>query len=491
MDGLIGLFYGFGIALTPENLLLGLVGCIVGMLVGVLPGVGQSTGMVLLIPITFTLPPTGAIIMLASIYYGAAYGGTITSVLLNVPGESETVVSTFEGYPMAQQGRGGVALSIAAIGSFVGGVVATVAMALLALPLSRLALKLTPPAHFALLVLGLALVAGLLGRSIIKGVVMIVFGLLLSQVGADQQMGIARLTFDFIGLYSGIPLLAIIMGFYGVSDVLLSVFRTSEYTGGPVKIKGLLPDREDFRKSVAPIARGTLVGFALGLLPGMVSAVSTFASYVIERRISKRPEQFGKGAIEGLAGPETANNAFANAAFLPLLTLGIPTSAALAILFSAFKIHGLAPGPLLFRDHPDIAWGVVASMITGNLILLILSLPLLRIWITMLRVPGPVLNALILVIASIGMYSVNNSTFDIILLSVFALVGAGLKVADYPLAPAVLAFVLGDKLENSLRQSLTIAQGDWSVFITDPVSVFLLIMTVIVLSWPLLRVKIR
>ena len=482
MEGLIGLVHGLGIALAFENLPYALIGCIVGMLVGVLPGIGQSTGMVLLIPITFHLDPTGAVIMLSCIYYGAAYGGTITSILMNVPGESETLVSTFDGHPMAKQGRGGIALSIAAIGSFIGGISATVIMALLAIPLARLALRLGPPEYFSLMVLGLSLAAGLLGTSAVKGVIMVIFGLLLTQVGIDSQMGVARLTFDQVGLLDGVPLLAIIIGFFGLSDVLLSVFSVRHGVGTVSPITRLLPGLSDIRQSIGPIARGTLIGFALGMLPGMANAVSTFCSYIVEKRLSRNPERFGHGAVAGVAGPETANNAFANAAFLPLLTLGIPTSAALAILFGAFQIHGLSPGPLLFREHPDVAWGLISSMIVGNAILLALSLPLVRIWLLVLRVPSPVLGAAIVTISMIGMYSVNNSSFDLLTLGVFALVGAGLKIADYPLAPAVLGFILGDKIEAALRQSLTIAQGDVTVFVTRPISAVLLGTAVLVLA---------
>jgi putative tricarboxylic transport membrane protein len=339
------------------------------MLVGVLPGVGQSTGMALLIPITYHLEPVNAVIMLASIFYGAAYGGTITSVLMNVPGESETVVTTFDGHPLARQGRGGAALGVAAIGSFT------------AVPLSQLALRLGPPEYFALMILSLCLVAGLLGTSILKGLIMVVFGLLLTQVGMDPELGVARLTFGTTWLADGVPLLAVIMGFFGLSDVLLGVLRPSGSDGQVAAVEGVLPTRSDLKESVGPIARGSVIGFLLGLLPGMAGAVSTFFSYSIEKRVSRTPERFGHGAIAGVAGPETANNAFANSSFLPLLTLGIPGSAALAILVGAFTIHGITPGPLMFREHPDVAWGLIASMVVGNAILLALSLPLIRIWV--------------------------------------------------------------------------------------------------------------
>lgn len=489
MEGLIGLVHGLGVALALENIPYAVIGCMVGMLVGVLPGIGQSTGMVLLIPITFHLSPTGAIIMLSCIYYGAAYGGTLTSVLMNVPGESETVVTTFDGHPMARQGRGGIALGIAAIGSFIGGVSATIALALLAVPLGRLALRLGPSEYFSLMLLGLTLAVSLLGRSAIKGIIMVLFGLLLTQVGMDSQLGMARLTFGQVGLMDGIPLLAIIIGFFGLSDVLLSVFRSSESATTLAPVSRILPQRSDLKESAGPIARGSIVGFALGILPGMANSVSTFCSYILEKRLSRTPERFGQGAIAGVAGPETANNAFANAAFLPLLTLGIPTSAALSILFGAFRIHGIAPGPLLFREHPDVAWGLISSMIVGNAILLVFSLPMLRLWLLVLRIPPAVLGAAIVTFSMIGMYSVNNSTFDLMILALFALIGAGLKLADYPLAPALLAFILGDKIEAALRQSLTIAQGDATVFFTRPISAFLLACAAIIFVVSILTLR--
>jgi putative tricarboxylic transport membrane protein len=479
MEGMAGLLHGFGVALGFETLACAMIGCVVGMLVGVLPGVGQSTGMALLIPLTYHLAPTGAIIMLASIFYGAAYGGTITSVLMNVPGESESIVTTLDGHPLARQGLGGVALSIAAIGSFVGGCIATIILAFTALPVGRLAVKLGPPEYFSLILLSLCLAAGLLGESVLKGLIMVIFGLLLAQVGMDPELGVARLTFGQTALMDGIPLLAIIMGFYGVSDVLLGVLRP-ERSSGIAAVKRILPSRSELRESAWPILRGSAAGFALGVLPGMSGAVSTFFSYVLEKNVSRTPEKFGHGAIAGVAGPETANNAFANASFLPLLSLGIPTSAALAILFGAFRIHGITPGPLMFRDSPDVAWGLIASMIIGNAILLALSLPLIRIWVSMLRLPENVLGALIIILSMIGMYSVNKNPTDLVLLAVFTVVGVGLKLARYPLTPAVLAFILGHSIEAALRQSLVLGDGSGAIFVTRPLSAAFLFAAVVV-----------
>jgi putative tricarboxylic transport membrane protein len=467
--------------LTVDNLTFALIGCLIGMLVGVLPGVGQSAGMALLIPITYHLEPAGAVIMLASIFYGAAYGGTITSILLNVPGESESIVTTFDGYPLAQQGRAGVALSIAAIGSFIGGTAATVALAVVAVPISRAALQLGPPEYAMLMLLGLTLAAGLLGSSIIKGLIMVLFGLLLSQVGSDPALGMPRLTFGNPSLLDGIPLLAIIMGFYGLSDVLLSVFKTFDM-GQAGKVKRLLPSLNDLRESAGPIARGTLVGALLGVLPGMASAVSTFFSYAVERRVSKTPEKFGTGMLAGVAGPETANNAFANASFLPLMTLGIPGSAALSILFGALMIQGVTPGPLMFRDHPDVAWGLIASMIVGNGMLLVLSFPLIGIWVSILRLPSNLIGAIIIVVSMIGVYTVQSNPFDLLALSAFTLIGCGLKWLNYPLAPAILAFILGKPIESALGESLNIAQGDATVFLTRPISATFILLAVLVIA---------
>lgn len=480
MESLTNLIYGFSVALTPENLFYAFIGCSVGMLVGVLPGIGQSAGMAILIPITYFLPPAGAIIMLASIFYGAMYGGSITSILLNIPGESEAIATTFDGHPMALQGRGGPALALSAIGSFIGGVLATLVLAVAAVPLSRLALNLGPPEYLALMLLGLSVVVGLIGDSVLMGLIMVVMGLLLAQVGADPVQGTARFTFGQAELLDGLPLLAIVMGFFGLSDVFIEVERRVRPVA-VTKIKSLMPSRLEIKKSIMPSLRGTGIGVLLGFIPGMVVAVSTFASYVLEKRISKEPETFGKGAVEGVVGPETTNNAFANTSFVPLLTLGIPSSASLAILLGAFRIQGITPGPQMFREAPDVAWGLIASMVVGNAILVILSLPLVRLWVSVLRIPTGVLYALILAVTMVGMYTVRNSVFDLGLLVVFTMLAYVLKKIGFALAPAILAFVLGHRIEVSIRQSLTISQGDPMIFVTRPISVALLLLSVTVL----------
>ncbi|MGV0743923.1 tripartite tricarboxylate transporter permease [Mycolicibacterium sp. XJ870] len=469
MNSLEGLLHGFTVALTPQNLLFALIGCLVGMLVGVLPGIGQSAGMALLIPLSYFMPPAGAIIMLASIFYGAAYGGRITSILMNVPGESESVVTAFDGYPMACKGRAGIALSVSAISSFCGAILAVIALSVAALPLSKLAIHLGPPEYFALMILGLCLVVALIDKSLVKGLIMIAFGFFISQIGSDPVQGSVRFTMGQNDLFDGVPLLAVIMGFFGISDVLLSAGRRH----GPqfiAKIERLNPSKADLKVAAGPTLRGAVVGFLFGLIPGMVAAVSSFASYATEKRIAKEPKRFGKGALEGVAGPETANKSFEIASFVPLFTLGIPGSAALAILMSAFMIQGVTPGPAMFADAPDVVWGVIASMVVGNVILLVLNFPLVRMWVQILKIPADILGVLVIAISIVGIYSVNRSIYDVMLLGVFALLGCLFKLLDFPLAPAVLAFVLGDKIESAFRQSLILSQGDPFVFITRPVS---------------------
>ena len=478
MNTLDALLNGFAVALTPENLLFALIGCLVGMLVGVLPGIGQSAGMALLIPLTYVLPPAGAIIMLASIFYGAAYGGRITSILMNIPGESESVVTTFDGYPMAKQGRAGIALSVTAITSFVGAILSVLAITVAALPLSRLARHLGPPEYCALMVLGLCLVVALIDKSLIKGVLMIGLGLFIAQIGADPVQGSARFTFGSADLLSGIPLLAVIMGFFGVSDVLLTAGRRHA-PGTMAKIERLTPARKDLTDSAGATLRGTLIGFVFGLIPGMVAAVSTFASYVTEQRVGKRPQEFGHGAIQGVAGPEAANKSFEIASFVPLFTLGIPGSAALAILVSAFSIQGVTPGPSMFTESPDLVWGVIASMVVGNFILLILNFPLVRMWVQILRVPADVLGVVVIAVSVVGIYSVNNSLVDILLLCLFSLIAVFLKLLQFPLPPLVLAFVLGERIESSFRQTLVLSGGDPLTFVTRPISATILAIAVI------------
>ncbi len=486
LDSFQSLMMGFATALSPQNLLYAFMGSVIGTLIGVLPGIGPASGIAILIPLTYQLNPTSAIIMLAAIGYGTQYGGTITSVLMNVPGEPSSAITCMDGYQMAKQGRAGAALSIAAIGSFIGGTIATMGLVIAAPPLARMALKLGPPEFFMLMVAGISLVTGLAGKSVIKALLMGVFGLLLAIIGMDPALGVPRFTFDQVELLDGIGLIPVIMGLFGVGEVLLNaeqVFQQAFYA----KLTSLMPTMKDARDSTWPIVRGTIIGFFLGLIPGVTATVTTFISYIAEKKFSKHPEKFGTGVIEGVAGPETANNAHTNASLIPLFTLGIPTSPMMAVLMGAFMMNGLIPGPFLFKEHPDFVWAVIASLYIGNVFLLILNLPLVGLWVRILKIPHAVLYALILAFTVIGAYSVSNSAFDVAVMTVFGVVGYLLKKLDFPVVPAVLTLILGPLMERSLRVSLDMSQGDFSIFFTRPISAALLALAALVLLSPLLK----
>ncbi|MFM9850432.1 MAG: tripartite tricarboxylate transporter permease [Hyphomicrobiaceae bacterium] len=480
MDTLQFLLAGFAAALTPANLAFAFAGCVLGTLIGVLPGLGPAAGTAILIPLTFKLDPTGAIIMLSAIYYGAMYGGTITSVLINVPGEAASVITCIDGYEMAKQGRAGTALGIAGIGSFIGGTVAVTLLVVVATPLSHLALSFGPPEFFALLLVGLCLVTSLAGRSVVAGILMTVFGLLLAMIGIDPVRGAPRFTFGMPDLYDGVGFIPVVMGLFGISEILANIEKPAAQVL-KTKLSGLMPTRDEWRRSMGAIARGTGIGFFLGLIPGVGAIIPTFMSYVIEKRISKTPERFGKGAIEGVAGPETANNAYANAAMVPLLTLGIPSSPTIAVLMGAFIINGLTPGPFLFQERPDLVWAVIASFFIGNVLLLILNLPLVGLWAKLLEVPFHYIAVGTLLFCILGAYSINQSLFDVWVMLGFGIVGYFLRKLDFPLAPAVLGLILGPMLEKSLRTSLEMSAGNFSIFFTRPISAFLLGLAVVVL----------
>ncbi|MBI2297110.1 MAG: tripartite tricarboxylate transporter permease [Betaproteobacteria bacterium] len=473
MEGLQFLLSGFAAALSLQNLLFAFAGCVLGTLIGVLPGLGPAAGTAILIPLTFHLDATGAIIMLAAIYYGAMYGGTITSVLINVPGEAASVVTCLDGYQMAQQGRAGTALGIAAIGSFVGGIFAAVALAIVALPLARFALAFGPPEFFSLMFVGLCLVTGLAGQSLVAALLMTILGLLLSLVGIDPVRGAPRFTFGIPELYDGLGFVPVVMGLFGVAEILL-IIETPFRRMGDTQIKGLWPSREEWRRSSGAIGRGTLIGFLLGLIPGVGAVIPTFMAYILEKRLSKHPEKFGTGVIEGVASPETANNAYANGAMVPLLVLGVPSSPTIAILMGAFIINGLTPGPFLFKEHPDLVWTVIASFFTGNVILLILNLPLVGLWAKLLKMPYQYLCAGTLLFCIVGAYSLKGTVFDVGVMLVFGVVGYFLRKLGMPLAPAVLALILGPFMEKSLRTSLEMSAGDFSIFLTRPISATLM-----------------
>ncbi|MGD9806027.1 MAG: tripartite tricarboxylate transporter permease [Hyphomicrobiaceae bacterium] len=480
METLSHLLAGLDAALSLQNLAFALIGCIFGTLVGVLPGVGPAAGTAILIPITFNLDPAGAIIMLSAIYYGAMYGGTITSVLLNVPGEAASVITCIEGFQMARNGRGGAALGIAAIGSFIGGTFAVVALVVVAAPLAALALKFGPPEFFALMLFGLCLVTGLAGRSLIAGILMTVGGLLISLIGIDPTRGVPRFTLGMPELYDGLGFIPVVMGLFGIGEILSTAekpYREIVRTN----LRDILPNKEEWKASVGAIWRGTGVGFFLGLIPGVGAIIPTFMSYILEKKISKHPEKFGTGVIEGVAGPETANNAYANAAMVPLLTLGIPSSPTIAVLMGAFIINGLTPGPFLFTEKPILVWTIIASFFIGNVMLLILNLPLVGLWAKILEVPYQYICVGTVLFCMIGAYSINSSVFDIWVMLGFGVVGYLLRKLDFPLAPAVLGLILGPPLEKSLRTSLEMSAGDFSIFFTRPITVVLLVMSVVVL----------
>jgi len=486
LDALQYWIQGFSVATMPMNLLYAFIGCILGTLIGVLPGLGPAAGTAILIPVTFSLDPIGGIIMLAAIYYGAMYGGTITSVLVNVPGEAASVITCLDGYQMAKQGRGGPALGIAAIGSFIGGTFATFSLMVVSLPLATLALRFGPPEVFALLVVGLSLVTGLSGRSLLAALIMTLFGLMLSMIGMDPVRGAPRFTLGIPALYDGVGFIPVVMGLFGVGEILLSMEK-------PVleiiktKLTDLLPNRKEWKVSAGAIGRGTIIGFFLGLIPGIGSIIPTFLAYVVEKKVSKHPEKFGTGVIEGVAAPETANNSYANAAMVPLLTLGIPGSPTLAVLMGAFIIHGLTPGPFLFKERPDVVWGLIASLYLGNAMLLVLNLPLVGFWAKLLEIRYQFLYPGILLFCVLGAYSLNQSVFDVGIMIGFGVLGYIFRKIDWPLAPTVLALILGPMMERNLRTALEMSGGDLSILVTRPISAGLLIVAAVVLLTPAVR----
>jgi len=477
---------GFSVALQPVNLFYCFVGVFIGTLIGVLPGIGPVGAMSLLFPLTFKATPEAAVIMLAGIYYGAMYGGSTTSILVNIPGEAASVVTCLDGYQMARHGRAGPALGIAAFGSFIAGTLSIVGLMLLAPPLSQLALKFGPPEYFTLMVLGLTILIYLAHGSMPKALLTAAFGIVLGLIGLDSINARPRFTFGRMELIDGVGLVPLVMGLFGVSEVLLNIEQGIRREVFETKIKGLLPSAKDWMDSKGALARGSLLGFFLGILPGGGAVISSFISYAVEKRVSKHPERFGKGAIEGVAGPEAANNAATGGAFIPLMTLGIPPNVVMAMLLGAFMIHGVQPGPLMMKQNPGLFWGVITSMYIGNIMLLILNLPLIGMWVQLLKVPYKILFPLILLFCLIGVYSVSNAVFDIYIMIVFGIIGYLMKKFDYEGAPLVLAFVLGPLMENNLRKSLIMSQGDFSIFFTRPLSAASLILALFLLVSPLI-----
>src|SRR5215468_2334064 len=491
MFDLIGnLGLGFATALSPVNLLLAFVGCLVGTLIGVLPGIGPIATIAMLLPLTFKVDPTGALIMLAGIYYGAQYGGSTTAILVNIPGEATSVVTTLDGHQMAKQGRAGVALGIAAIGSFIAGCVATVIIAALAAPLTAMALLFGPADYFALMVLGLMFAVVLARGSVPKAIAIILVGILLSTVGTDLESGEERLTFGWSEISDGLDVAVLAMGLFGFAEILRNLETSQARDVVRAAIGNLLPNHKDFAQSAAPIARGTLIGSILGLLPGNGAVLGPFASYTIEKKLADDPDRFGRGAIEGVAGPESANNAGAQTAFIPLLALGIPPNAVMALMVGAMTIHGIVPGPQIMTKQPELFWGMIASMWLGNLMLVVINLPLVGVWVSLLRVPYRLLYPSIIVFCCIGIYSINNSPTDVVIAAVFGLFGYWLNKHDFEPAPLVLAFVLGPLMEENLRRAMLIARGDATVFLTRPISAGLIAVAVgllVIAALPMIR----
>jgi putative tricarboxylic transport membrane protein len=487
MDFLSNLVSGFAIALTPWNLFYAAVGAVLGTAIGVLPGLGPPATIAMLLPVTFKIPPVSAVIMLAGIYYGAMYGGSTTSVLLNIPGEAASVVTCIDGYKMARQGRAGVALGICAIGSFIAGTFAVVAMSIVAPSLAAFAIQFGYPEYTTLVVVGLLLSVYLSDESVLKGLLMAIVGLVLGTVGLDPVFGVKRFTFGVSNLMDGVNFVVVAMGLFGISEVLSNLENPELRDVFQTKLKRLLPTVEDWGHCWGPILRGTLLGFFIGLLPGGAAALSSFASYAIEKRISKNPDRFGKGAIEGLAGPESANNATSSSSFIPLLTLGVPGNPTTAMIFVALMMHGIRPGPLLLQEHPDLFWGVMASMYIGNVMLLGLNLPLIGLWVKLLEVPYRILAVLIVIFCVIGAYSINNSIFDVGMMVFFGGIGYVMRKTRFPAAPMILAMVLGAIFERALQQSIIMAGGDLLVFIQRPVSAFFLAVAAFLIVKPAIQ----
>jgi putative tricarboxylic transport membrane protein len=481
MEVIDNLMLGFGVALTPMNLLYCLIGAVIGTLIGVLPGIGPVATVAMLLPITFYLPPVSALIMLAGIYYGAQYGGSTTAILVNLPGESSSVVTCLDGYQMARQGRAGAALAVAALGSVFAGTVATLLLAMFAPPMAEVALLFGPAEYFSLMVLGLVAAVVLAQGSLIKAIAMIFLGLLLGSVGTDVNTGAQRLTFGIPELSDGIGFVPLAMGLFAVAEIIKNLENPENRAVITEKITGLWPSRDDFRRAWPAVLRGTGLGSVLGILPGGGALLASFAAYTLEKRIAKDPSRFGKGAVEGVAAPESANNAGAQTSFIPLLTLGIPSNAVMALMAGAMTIHGIQPGPQVMTSRPDMFWGMISSMFIGNVMLVIINLPLIRIWVTLLKVPYRLLYPAILVFCCIGVFSLNNSMFEVLILVGFGFLGyTFLKFGCEP-APLLLAFILGPLMEENLRRAMLLSRGDPVVFVQRPISATLLAVALLLL----------
>lgn len=493
MDVLSHLADGFSTATLPVNLLLAFLGALVGTLIGVLPGIGPITGVAILLPLTFALglTPASSLILLAGIYYGAMYGGSTTSILLNVPGETASVVTTLDGYQMAQQGRAGSALAVAAVGSFFAGTISVVGLMLFAPLLSQLAISFGPAEYFVLMVFALSLISALAGENVFKALIAGVFGLMLGTVGLDPSSGIERFTFGQLKLTDGIDFLVVAIGLFAVSEVIAMLEDGGAKAVKLERARRVWLTAKEFTFSFWSIIRGSFIGFFIGTLPGAGASISSFVSYTFEKKISDRDKTFGKGDIRGVAGPESANNAASGGALIPLLTLGVPGSGTTAVLLGGLISMNVTPGPLLFEQRPEIVWALIASMYIGNVMLLVLNLPLVSIFVKLLTVPRYILVPSVVVLSYIGVYAVNNSPFDILLMTAFGVVGYVMRRLDFPLAPVILGLVLGSLMETNLRRALTLSDGDWSVFVSSPITLVLWVVALVVLIAPLMFDRVR
>jgi len=481
MEVISKLMLGFSVALTPINLLYCFVGVTIGTLIGVLPGIGPTAGIAILIPVSLSLPPTTAIIMLAGIYYGSMYGGSTTAILINTPGEAASIPTALDGYKLARQGRAGAALAMAAMASFIAGTISIIGLMLLAPPLASVALAFGPPEYFSLMFLGLTIVVSLAGKSLIKGLISALLGVMISTIGVDPISGIERFSYGNANLLAGIDFISVVVGLFAITEILINaeesmieVFKT--------KLKGLWPTLQDWKDSKGALIRSSILGFLIGLLPGASASVAAFICYDVEKKWSKHPEKFGQGVIEGVAAPEGANNSAVAGGLVPLLTLGIPPSAPLAVLLGALMIHGLRPGPLLFEQNPNFVWGLIGSMYIGNIMLLVLNLPLVGFWARLIKVPYPILAPVVLALCVIGSYGVRNNMLDVWIALFFGVLGFFMRKLDFPAAPVILSIILAPMIENALRQSLGISRGSILIFFTRPISAGLLILAAVSLT---------
>ncbi len=492
MDSFQHILNGFVIAAQPMNLLYTFLGCLMGTVIGVLPGIGPAAGIALLIPITFGMDPTSALIMMAGIYYGAMYGGSMTSILINMPGESASVMTCLDGFQMAKQGRAGAALAVSAIGSFIAGTISIVLLSLLAVPLANYALKFGPAEYFTLMLFAMTAVASLTGKSLAKGLLSMLLGLMISTVGIDLQSGQMRYTMGAYVLQDGVGFLIVIVGLFALAEVFSSIEAHFKGKSEIIRIKGRLwLTREEWRRSIMPIIRGCLIGFFKGVVPGAGATISTMLSYSAERMLSKEREKFGTGMIEGVAGPEAANNAATGGTMVPLLTLGVPSSGATAVLLSAFIMYGIQPGPLLLQRRPDLVWGLVDSMYIGNIILLLLNLPLIGLFVRLLYIPTGILLPIIIAISTIGVYAINGNVVELFMTLFFGVLGYAFRKVEIPAAPLVLALVLGGTMEQSFRQAMTLSDGSAKIFVGSGISITLLALAALAISLPFLAPKLR